>query len=136
MFTRRPWWWVLGPALVPLAGAVWLHVSPPADRVTAANAARIKGGISRADAEAILGPPSHAIWQERPFDNHTSEVDLELAYWHGQEGSIVVRFWPNAFHRYGPQVPDPSLRRKVWRCGFFPRRRSCPVARLRAWLGW
>ena len=53
---RRRWlWWVLAVAIV-LAAAFVLR-SPRADRITPENYARVQPGMTRAEVEAILGPP-------------------------------------------------------------------------------
>jgi len=55
MRRRKPWWVVAGLAVLIVAGAFAL--SPRVDPVTEENFGRVQDGMSRAEVEAILGPP-------------------------------------------------------------------------------
>jgi hypothetical protein len=54
---KRKLWWTTGLAVLLLAVAAFGLWPPQPDRVTQENFDRINEGMSRADVEAILGPP-------------------------------------------------------------------------------
>src|SRR5262245_31156651 len=54
---RKRLWVLVGLAAVLLAVGAFMAGPPPPDRVTRANFDRVWEGMSRAEVEAILGPP-------------------------------------------------------------------------------
>jgi hypothetical protein len=100
--------------LAALAGAAALALWPRADRVTRANFDRIRVGMSRAEVEAILGPPGdyrtgRTKEESDPLDPPCFDIDetafnadayyglgpdgiWDQAFWFGNEAYIIVVF--------------------------------------------
>jgi hypothetical protein len=77
-----------------LAGAVLALAWPLPSRVTRANFDRIKEGMSRADVEALLGPPGDYTTAPTSFDRMEGvwRPGSKEAKWEGDECMVVVDF--------------------------------------------
>jgi hypothetical protein len=89
--------WVAAAGLVALAGVAAFVLWPRPDRITEENYYRIKEGMSRAEVEAILGPPGD--YRNGPTTNAEPEGRLFLLSggfcsdaWRGDTGIIRIEF--------------------------------------------
>ncbi len=103
---RRKLRWVVAVGLVVLAGFVGFAAWPRPIRVTRENCGRVRQGMTRAEVEALLGPPGD--YRTGPVDWDGGFVPLKLApitmpwetsdndaRWAGDSAYIAVRFDPD-----------------------------------------
>jgi hypothetical protein len=96
--------------------------------VTAANARRIRVGMTFDEVDAILGPmlpDERKAFEVSKAGPEGSKLWMRIISWCGPDGEVVVHFdknWRVAF--VNPLLDDR------------PAERSGLLARLRAWLGW
>jgi hypothetical protein len=99
---RRKLWWVVGLAVLLTVGVFVPGPSPGPSLVTRENFDRIKGGMKKADVEAILGPPgdhqtgpediaaSDGLWEDQ-VKLGDDPIAAERQ-WAGDTCTIRVRF--------------------------------------------
>jgi hypothetical protein len=122
MRRQRLRWAAGAPALLAL-GALVLWPRP--DRLTRENFERIKEGMSRAEAEAMLGgPPGYHADGPVGYPNGYLPADLQgfppghtSETWLGDSGIVEVVFDPHgrvAWRQWSPSERDPETSRIEW----------------------
>jgi hypothetical protein len=125
--------WALTAGLVALAGVAAFALWPRPNRVTRENCARIRQGMTRAEVDALLGPPGD--YRTGPVDYDRGLVPLKIApitmpwetsddddRWAGDSAYLAVRFDPEG--RVGSWYVVPTskaaqspLGNLLWRLG-------------------
>jgi hypothetical protein len=132
MRTRKLWWVVAGLAMLALLAAGAFALWPRPDRVTRENVHRISEGMTRAEVEAILGPPGD--YSTGPLREHgcpqSSYHDLAMlmaevgeggALWLSDTGQAVIwfdsrgRVMEDPFFSECAREPQGPLDNLLWR---------------------
>lgn len=97
MRSRKLRWVLDGLTLALLAVGAFL-VWPREDRITQTNFARIREGMTRADVEAILGPPGEYDTRPTPYwkdwgDSHKQVVFDEAEFWRALNALSPTQEW-------------------------------------------
>jgi hypothetical protein len=116
--------------LAVVAGVAAFALWPQPNRITRENCARIRKGMSRAEVEAILGPPGDYTSGPMFVEGNAPTDDAYLyftadkdpgAVWCGDAGFIVVLYYPSSGRALDPMFcrgerqPQGSLGNLLWR---------------------